>query len=212
ECDGLSYTRGNSRGRRTWYRGHGGLVATCAAAPGRLAVVDRLRAPRGPRARAGSHRPARLRPGPAGPARRGAPFLSPGGPLDRRTAPVAARAGGRRAGRPVRGGADELPRGTLAPGPRTTRTVPVLAGEGVPSGPRDPDQEDRDVTSSECDGNDGSAAIESLAPRHDRGAAWPSARRGDAPRPSARRRSRGTHRCDSGGRLDDPSDRHGDSA
>ena len=60
-------------------------------------------------------------------------------------APVGAGAGGRRAGGPVRRGAGELPRGPLGPGLEAGRAVPELAGEGVPPGPGDLDQEDQDA-------------------------------------------------------------------
>ena len=59
--DALSSARRNPRGGRPHHRGHGGLVAAGAPAPGRLAVVERPRAPRGARARTGSHHPGRLR-------------------------------------------------------------------------------------------------------------------------------------------------------
>ena len=46
----------------------------------------------------------------------------------------------------VRRRLDALSRGVIEPGLEAGWTVPRLAGEGVPPGARDPDQEDRDVT------------------------------------------------------------------
>ena len=45
----------------------------------------------------------------------------------------------------LRGGPRRLPRGPVAPGLEAGWTVPLLAGEGVPPGAGDPDQEDRHV-------------------------------------------------------------------
>src|SRR5260370_87940 len=118
--------------------GHSGMVAADGPAAGRLAFVERPRATRGARTRARSHHSGRLRGGPAGSARRGAELLSPGGPLDRRTASVAAGAGGRRLGCSVRGGSGALPCGPVASAPRAGLAVPVLAGDGVPPVARDP--------------------------------------------------------------------------
>ena len=86
------------------------------------------------------------------------------------------------------GGPAALPRGAVEPGLETGWTVPMLAGEGVPPGARDPDQEDRDVT--------GSIAIEDLRPDVVEHAAVALGfqphrldhRRGDAPRPGPWRR------------------------
>ena len=168
--DGMSPAGRAPRGARPDHPGHGGLAPAGGDAPGRLAVVERRRAPRGARARAGPHRPRRLRGGPAGPARRGAELLSSAGALDGRAAPAPAGAGGRRAGRTVRGRRDALPRGAVEPGLEAGRTVPMLAGEGVPPGAGDPDQEDRNVA--------GSIPIEGVRP--DRGRA-----RGGCSRPLA---------------------------
>ena len=124
-------------------RAGAGRWSCCRTTGDRGATAE---SPRRARARAGSHRPRRLRRGPAGPARRGAQLLSSAGALDGRAAPAPAGAGGRRAGRTVRGRPDALPRGAVEPGLEAGRTVPVLAGEGVPPAAGDPDQEDRNVT------------------------------------------------------------------
>ena len=106
---------------------------------------DDVRAPGGARARAGARRPGRLRGRPARPAGRGPERLSPDGPLDGGAAPLAAGTGGRRDGRTTRGGPRRLPRGPVAAGLEAGWTVSLLAGEGVPPGAGDPDQEDRHV-------------------------------------------------------------------
>ena len=61
---------------------------------------------------------------------------------DRRAAPVAAGTGGRRDGRTACGGPRRLPRGPVADGLEAGWTVSLLAGEGLPPGAGDPDQED----------------------------------------------------------------------
>ena len=125
--------------------GHGGLAASGGLAPGRLAVVGRCHAPGGARPRAGPHPAAGLRDGFRGPAGGVAPLLSSAGLLDGRPAPVAAGARRRRGGGQVRKGAGPVPARPLAAGTSSGRTVPMLAGEGVPPGAGDIDQEDRHV-------------------------------------------------------------------
>ena len=71
--------------------------------------------------------------------------LSPARALDGAAASVATRAGGGRNRGPVRGRARIVPALSFAIGTQTRWTVSVLAGEGVPPGTRDPDQEDRHV-------------------------------------------------------------------
>ena len=134
------------RGARPGRTGHGGLAPAGDPAPRGLAIVGRLADRRAVLAHELAHvvrgdlrgRPPR----PAGP---GASRLSPPGPLDGRSTPTATGAGGRRDGRPARGRKSRLPRDTLATGPEAGWTVPLLAGEGVPPGAGDPDQEDHDV-------------------------------------------------------------------